>query len=276
MNLLLTGASGFLGCNILPILEKQYSVYPFNHIQLSNLTHLNRHYNIVLHLAGLAHVKSKGQFALNKFLDNNYYSTYFLCYLLEHNLPEQFVYISSASVYGLSEGEDINEESPLLGNTPYALSKIITEQFLIKWSYDRGVKLVILRPPLIVGKNPKGNLKSMIDGINNYRYLSIGGGKARKSMLMADDIGRIIPLLDNKEGIYNLCDTYSPSFREMETLISHQLGRVVPKSIPLFLSNLLIGKEKSNKMAKTLTFSNEKARKQLGWTPLSVLDNFKI
>lgn len=29
-------------------------------------------------------------------------------------------------------------------------------------------------------------------------------------------------------------------------------------------------------MTKSLTFSNEKARKELGWEPLDVLENYKI
>ena len=33
---------------------------------------------------------------------------------------------------------------------------------------------------------------------------------------------------------------------------------------------------KLDKITKSLTFSNDKARKELGWEPLSVLKNFKI
>ena len=33
---------------------------------------------------------------------------------------------------------------------------------------------------------------------------------------------------------------------------------------------------KLRKIAESLTFSNEKAVRELGWKPLNVLDNFKI
>ena len=33
---------------------------------------------------------------------------------------------------------------------------------------------------------------------------------------------------------------------------------------------------KLSKIIKPLTFSNEKARRELGWEPLDVLENFKI
>ena len=37
-----------------------------------------------------------------------------------------------------------------------------------------------------------------------------------------------------------------------------------------------INSYKLEKMTKSLTFSNEKARKELGWEPLDVLTNYKI
>ena len=37
-----------------------------------------------------------------------------------------------------------------------------------------------------------------------------------------------------------------------------------------------INSYKLEKMTKSLTFSNEKARKELGWEPLDVLENYKI
>ena len=91
-----------------------------------------------------------------------------------------------------------------------------------------------------------------------------------------------------KGGIYNACDTAHPSFHELETLIASQLGKPHPKSIPYFIAKLiacmgdLVGKNapinsfKLDKITKSLTFSNEKARKELGWEPLNVLENFKI
>lgn len=43
-----------------------------------------------------------------------------------------------------------------------------------------------------------------------------------------------------------------------------------------FGSKAPINSYKLEKMTKSLTFSNEKARKELGWEPLDVLDNYLI
>jgi hypothetical protein len=37
-----------------------------------------------------------------------------------------------------------------------------------------------------------------------------------------------------------------------------------------------INSYKLDKMIKSLTFSNAKARKELGWVPLNVLENYKV
>jgi nucleoside-diphosphate-sugar epimerase len=146
----------------------------------------------------------------------------------------------------------------------------------------------IIRPSLIAGKNPTGNLGDMIRGIKSGRYLSIGEGKTRKSVLMAEDIAVIIPKLAVTGGIYNICDDHHPSFRELETLIALQLGKKRPPAIPnwsakcIALTGDIIGNKfpinssKLDKIVKPLTFSNEKAKTYLKWQPLDVLSNFRI
>ena len=128
----------------------------------------------------------------------------------------------------------------------------------------------------------------MIKGIKTGKYLSIAEGKAKKSVLMVQDIANLVPLLVEKGGVYNVCDTYHPTFRELETIICNQLNKKIPLSIPYWLANGMakmgdmIGEKapinslKLRKITESLTFSNEKAVRELGWKPLNVLDNFKI
>jgi nucleoside-diphosphate-sugar epimerase len=182
----------------------------------------------------------------------------------------------------------MTEEYPLNGDTPYALSKIQAEQFLTDWCKEHDVILGILRPSLLAGKNPPGNLGDMIKEIKRGRYLSIAGGKAKKSVLMVDDIARILPALIEKGGIYNVCDDWQPSFRELEILIAKQLGKKIPISVPSWMAKSMalvgdlmgnkapINSLKLKKITESLTFSNEKAKSELNWQPLNVLENFKI
>lgn len=297
MKLLFTGASGFLGNHVRPILEKTYQVVTIGLTSEDNYTvniakevpELKEYCEIVLHAAGKAHVVPRTEEEKKAFYDVNLQGTKNLCTALEKaGIPRSFIFISTVAVYGCDFGELITEEHPLNGTTPYAKSKILAERFLQDWCNRHGVILSIIRPSLIAGPNPPGNLGAMIHGISTGRYLSIAGGKARKSVLMVQDIANLVPLLAEKGGIYNVCDSNQPSFRDLETVICKQLNKSLPLSIPFWIAKLLalagdclgnkapINSLKLKKITESLTFSNEKIMNELNWKPLNVLDNFNI
>ncbi|CAK7004074.1 MAG: N-acetyl-alpha-D-glucosaminyl-diphospho-ditrans,octacis-undecaprenol 4-epimerase [Petrimonas sp.] len=297
MKLLFTGASGFLGSNLKPLLKNNFEIktlgltddddYKVN-IAIT-VPEIDILFDVVLHAAGKAHSIPKTEEEKKSFFDINFQGTANLCRALEKSgLPKAFIFVSTVAVYGLEAGENITEEYPLNGDSPYALSKIKAEEFLTDWCVRNNVTLGIIRPSLIAGPNPLGNLGAMIDGIKSGAYLSIAGGKARKSILMVQDIARLLPALIEKGGIYNICDDSQPTFRELELLIAKQLGKRSPISISYSFAKFLasagdfLGKNapinslKLSKITESLTFSNEKAKQELNWQPLNVLENFMI
>lgn len=297
MKLLLTGASGFLGKNILPILERKMTVLTLGR-NLSNdvvadlateIPVLNEKVDVVLHAAGKAHIVPKSPEEEADFFRTNVDGTKNLCRALDKmGYPSNFIFISSVAVYGKDEGKNISETAPLNGVTPYAKSKIEAENFLQEWCRKNQVCLTILRLPLLVGPCPPGNLGAMIKGINTGRYLSIAGGKAQKTALMVQDVANVLPLVLYKGGIYNLCDTVPLSFGELECLISLQLRKKKPLNIPYRVAWILakigdclgqrapINTQKLKKIVGTLTFDASKAQKELGWVPLAIKNNFKV
>lgn len=297
MKLLFTGASGFLGSNVRPLLEGMYGVKTVGLLPKDDYTIdiakeipvLRERYDIVLHVAGKAHSVPKTEAERQVFFDVNLQGTKNLCTALERKgIPRAFIFISTVAVYGCDFGENITEEHSLEGVTPYAMSKRLAEEFLQKWCYEHNVTLGIIRPSLIAGPNPPGNLGAMIHGIRSGRYLSIAGSRTRKSVLMVQDIARLVPLLVEKGGIYNVCDSYQPTFRELEAVICRQLNRNLPLSIPYWMAKCMalmgdcfgkkapVNSQKLSKITESLTFSNEKAVRELGWRPINVLENFKI
>lgn len=297
MKLLFTGASGFLGSNVRPLLEGMYGVKTVGLSPKDDYTIdiakeipvLRERYDIVLHVAGKAHSVPKTEAERQVFFDVNLQGTKNLCTALERRrVPRAFIFISTVAVYGCAYGENITEDHPLDGDTPYAMSKRLAEEYLQKWCYEHNVILGIIRPSLIAGPNPPGNLGAMIHGIRSGKYLSIAGGQARKSVLMVQDIAKLVSLLAEKGGIYNVCDSHHPTFRELETTICRQLDKKLPLSIPYWVAKGMalagdclgrkapINSLKLDKITKSLTFSNEKAIRELGWKPTNVLENFKI
>ena len=281
----------------MPLLAQQYEVTtcgitPDDMLKANlakDVPELPEKYDVVLHACGKAHVVPKTEAEKQAFYDVNYIGTIHLCDALEKvGVPKALVFISTVAVYGCEYGDLITEEHPLEGASPYAESKILAEKYLTQWCKNHGVILSILRPSLLAGKNAPGNLGSMVEGIKKGFYMNIAGGKVIKSILMAEDIARLLPLLEEKGGVYNVCDTRQPSFGEISASVAKQLGKRKPISIPYWMAwcmakvgDLLgakapINSYKLEKMTKSLTFSNEKARRELGWAPLDVLTNYKI
>ena len=295
--LLFTGATGFLGKNIKPILVESYEVTTLgasdrNDIKVNlakEVPHLTSWFDVVLHAAGKAHTIPRTEAEAKEFYDVNYTGTVNLCSALENSgVPKAFIFISTVAVYGLDYGENITENEPLNGNTPYAVSKIMAEKYLSDWCSEHNVVLTILRPSLIAGPSAPGNLGAMVRGIRSGRYLSIAGGRAKKSVLMVQDIARLVSLSADKGGIYNVCDDTQPTFRQLESIIARQVEKSMPVSIPYWFAKCCalagdclgrfapINSLKLDKITKSLTFSNEQAKKTLGWTPTNVLENYII
>ncbi len=294
--LLFTGGTGFLGRNVKPVLDQRYEVTTCGITQddmikanlAKEVPELPEKYDVVLHACGKAHVVPKTEAEKQAFYDVNYTGTIHLCDALEKvGVPKAIIFISTMSVYGDVAGNNSTEDTPLKGDSPYADSKIKAEQYLAEWCSRNNVVLGILRPSLLAGKGAPGNLGAMVNGIKTGKYLSIAGGKAKKSILMAQDIANLIPLVVEKGGVYNVCDDYNPYFGELETLIAKQLGKRKPLSIPYWLAKCLalvgdvfsffpINSSRLKKIVTSDTWSNEKAKRELDWQPMDVLENYKI
>jgi GlcNAc-P-P-Und epimerase len=292
MRTLITGANGFLGHHLKKIFDRKYyhTLDLSNSDIVANLSNippkLSNSYVTVIHAAGKAHVVPRTASEIQEFYDVNLGGTINLCRALEENLPQKFIFISTVAVYGLENGYLIEETQPLNGNSPYAKSKILAEDFLLEWGKKNNVQIIILRLPLLLGENPPGNLGAMIKAIRKGYYFRIGDGSTRRSMVLADDVGKLIASDNLKPGIFNLTDGYHPSFKEIEHAIAKQLNRKI-KSMPKLIvqtackigdtfSFFPINSYKYEKLTSSLTFSDQKARKELKWNPRSVIDGFKL
>jgi GlcNAc-P-P-Und epimerase len=240
----------------------------------------------VVHAAGKAHSVPRNQAEAREFFAVNLDGTRRLARGLEQSpaLPSALVFVSTVSVYGLEQGRAILETHPLKGTSPYAQSKIEAEAFLEDWGRAHGVRVAILRLPLIAGPDAPGNLGAMVRGLETGRYLRVGSGTARKSMVLATDLPGVLPRLAEVGGTYHLTDGHHPSFAELETALCRRLGRPLPPKLPLPVARLLgrVGDLTSGrfpltsatveKMTQDLTFDDSKAKNTLGWRPRHVLD----
>lgn len=290
MKVLLTGSSGFLGKTILTDLSLDIVTLGRNSgvdiiCDLAKEVPKLKPIDLVIHAAGKAHVVPKTELEKKDFHTVNVIGTNNLLLGLERIsiLPKSFVFISSVAVYGLCKGILIKEDMPLEASDPYGRSKIEAEQLIKEWCSRNNVICSILRLPLIIGTNPPGNLGSMIRGIQRGYYFNIDGGKARKSMVLSEDVVKIIPDVAKVGGVFNLTDGLNPSFFELSNSIATQLNKPRPRNMPLWIAKSLafigdhisnrfpINTNKLSKIISDLTFDDLKARGQLKWEPKSVL-----
>jgi nucleoside-diphosphate-sugar epimerase len=290
--ILLTGVNGFLGISIVEALENNYKLFGLSRTRGDYKVSLEREvpefkqsFDLVIHAAGKAHSVPKTKFERNQFYDVNVTGTENLLKGLEKKgVPKQFVFISSVSVYGQEFGIGINEDHKLEAKDAYGLSKIEAEELVMEWCRKHNVVCTVLRLPLLVGENPPGNLGAMIKAIGKGYYFNIGGGKACKSMVLAEDVAAFIPKVAIIGGTYNLTDGYHPHFYELSVAISKQKNKRTPYNLPLFIAKAIgfigdtlgdkapINSLKLKKITSDLTFDDTKAREVLGWKPKGVLE----
>ncbi len=296
--ILLTGQNGFLGKVLLKTLKtnketiiktcsrSQNSDFPLDlSIKMPNF---QTKFDTVIHTAGSAHIVPINDYDSHLFHQTNVIGTNNLLKSLTKVTPNHFVFISSVSVYGLSEGLLINETFPLLAKDPYGKSKIDAEFVVKKWCEEHNVICTILRLPLIIGVNPPGNLRLMIQAIEKGYYFNIGGGTAKKSMVLASDIAKFILKAAEIGGTYNLTDGMHPSLNELTKSISTNLDKSFVPNMPLFIAKVLakigdklgnsfpINSNKLKKITSTLTFDDSKARIAFGWNPIPVLESLNL
>jgi len=289
---LLTGANGFLGKEIIKTLDNELKFFTlsrnFGDYQISldkQIPNFEDSFDLIIHAAGKAHSVPQTESQKKEFYEINVIGTQNLLLGLEKKgIPSYFVFISSVSVYGKEFGCKIKEDCMLNATDAYGLSKIEAERIIINWCSRNNVICTILRLPLLVGKNPPGNLGQMIKAIECGYYCNIGGGKARKSMVLAKDVALFIKVAIIKGGIYNLTDGFNPTFAELSLAISQNRKTKKPLNMPeviaKFMGNIgdLLGAKspinsvKIKKITSDLTFDDSKARTNLNWNPQSVVD----
>ncbi|MEY2922731.1 MAG: hypothetical protein RL108_1357 [Bacteroidota bacterium] len=291
MKVLLTGATGFLGKSIINILSKENTIFSLSRtagnykVALENeIPNFNQDFDLVIHAAGKAHSVLKKEGEKKLFYDVNVLGTQNLLKGLEASgVPKQFVFISSVSVYGQEHRLNITEDHPLVAKDAYGFSKIEAEALIKEWCTLHHVICTILRLPLLVGENPPGNLGAMIKAIEKGYYFNIGGGNAKKSMVLVDDVASFIPTVASNGGIYNITDGYHPTFFELSCVIANHLKKRKPMNMSLFLAKAIgifgnflgskapINSVKLKKITSDLTFDDSKAR-LVGWESRCVLD----
>lgn len=159
---LITGAHSYIGESFIRYVNEHYATnFEIDTISVRGDSWKNidfSSYDCILHVVGIAHVKEN---------DNNchlYYEvnrdlTIRIAIKAKKEKVHQFIVLSSMSVYGVVNGHIMKYTIPN-PVTAYGDSKLQADNFLKKIE-DDAFKVAILRPPMVYGKNCKGNYQAL-------------------------------------------------------------------------------------------------------------------
>ena len=302
MRVLVTGASGFLGSAIVHhaaaaglqvrAMYRRDAVLPPNVeycradlLDPESLVPALSDREAVIHAGGLAHIFNKPKACANLFNSINVAGTTNLALAAARAGVRHFLLISSVSVYG-HRGAIVDEKSACRPKEPYAQSKWLAEQSAIQISRETGMRLTILRLATVYGEGDPGNVVRLMRTIDHRRFVWVGEGANRKSLIYRDDAARVclMALFAPGEGI-NIYNISAPP-RTMRVIVeglASALGRNVPRwqipaSLALYLTKITslqaFRQTPLNNLHTTMhkwlaeeIYSSKKAQKELNFFP---------
>ena len=193
---------------------------------------------------------------------------------------------SSVAVYGDYGDALIDEDFECRPAGDYAESKLAAENCARKLCEENNIRLTILRLATVIGEGDRGNTARLITLIRNNRFLWIGNGRNKKSLIYKNDVAEgIFKAVENEEPreteTYNL--TGDPiEMKEIVSEIARSLHKKTPRlRIPenfarmsFFFNRIGFSMEFLKKLEKTLDkwlsddiFSGEKFFREFGYRP---------
>lgn len=162
--ILITGANSYIGVNVENWLGKWPEKYSVETVDMIDGRWRNRSFegvDVVYHVAGIAH-SDNGKISAEKEQLYRSVNTDLTIEVAKKAAAEgvkQFIFMSSAIVYGnsapLGKSKVITKDTKPTPNNCYSDSKWQAELGLK--SIEGGMKICVLRPPMIYGKGSKGN-----------------------------------------------------------------------------------------------------------------------
>lgn len=278
MRVAITGSNGFVGSYFEQFLNSRYDVIP---IELHQKKETNSDFletqfinvDVIVHCAAPAHRKVtyeeayKGNFCLTKVV-------------LESAVRckvKRIIFLSSINV-SMKDYTNLNifEENVVKYNESFAYTKKMAEDLVEKFSSDGLIQSVILRLPLIYGKNAPGNFRKVTNLIKYKIPLPFGLVNNKRSMVCIENLCDLLLVVLSHPAAINqiflVADGHDLSTTELLRAVSLAMGkpsRLLPVPTPLLmLGAAILGKrEVARRLLGSFQVDISKTRNLLGWEP---------
>lgn len=298
MNVLVTGANGFVGRGVIRklVVEGRHVVAAVRRRDarvpasvetrmvgdlssadwrplLGDVTH-------VVHLAARVHIlRERAADPLLEFRRTNVEGTARLARQAADAGVHRLVFVSSIKVNG--ERGTFSERSAVAPTDPYGLSKWEAEECLRRTAEETGLEVVVLRPPLIYGPGVGGNLASLIRVIERGVPLPLAMVDNRRSLVGLDNLADLVnTVLEHPSAggeTFMVSDGEDLSTPELVKRIAAAMKRS-PRLFPvptswLGLAAKIAGKhDVAQRILESLQIETAKASALLGWRPPVTVD----
>ncbi|MDH5444114.1 MAG: SDR family oxidoreductase [Gammaproteobacteria bacterium] len=301
-NILLTGATGFVGGRLLSMLQEQGHQCRAAIRRPSSTVDVHADsivvgdidantdwstavagMDVVVHLAARVHVMhDQADNPLAEFRKINLDGTRSLAEAAVKAGVKRFVYISTIKVNGeRTKDKPFKADDIPAPSDPYAIAKWEAEKNLREIAQATGLEVVIIRPPLVYGPGVKANLQSLIKLVRKRIPLPLAGIKNKRSLVALDNLASLIMLAcvhPNAAGhVFLAADDEALSTAELVGKIAKAFGQRSP--VFYFPSRLiefgirLLGKQAVwQRLSGSLQVDNSAAKELMGWQPVTSMD----
>ena len=293
---LLTGANGFVGRNLAPVLAangmivrqavRKSSAHPNTVVvdaigAQTDWSEALSEVDAVVHLAArVHHPHEEGASEIYRAINTE--GTLHLARCAAEANVRQFIYLSTVLVNGSSTdgGPPFREDDTLTPRGAYGRSKAAAEAGLEAIAKDSGMSVTVIRPPLIYGPGARGNFSLLAKVVERGIPLPFGSISNRRAFLGVGNLASfVVHQLSHPGGKFNIflvADDEQVSTPEFVRRIAKALGkrpRILP--LPLFLLKAIFRisgrSEVADSVIGSLEVDTSKALKT-GWRPQLSLD----
>jgi len=201
----------------------------------------------VVHMAALLHIVNPPSEMREKYERINVGGTATVVEAAISAGVKRLVLFSTITVYGQANGQVLNEQSPTHPETFYAQTKLAAEKIVLNANRKDGQPLgTVFRLGAVYGSRIKGNYERLTHALEQHRFIPIGNGLNRRTLIYDKDVGSAAVLAVTHPTaagrIFNVTDCRFHTLNEIIETICFALRRKPPRlSLPVGPTRSLVG-----------------------------------
>jgi nucleoside-diphosphate-sugar epimerase len=188
----------------------------------------------VIHLAALLHIVNPPPALQDQYERVNVGGTSNVVAAAIQAGVRRLVFFSTIAVYGRSGGRILTEDTQPCPDTFYARTKLAAEKIVLEAEGADGGRIgTVLRLGTVYGRRVKGNYHRLVHSLARGRFIPVGNGSNRRTLVYAKDVARASVLAaihpDAAGRIFNVTDGQFHTMKAIVETLCDALGRRSPR-----------------------------------------------